>query len=113
MPYCIYTDKDIANEAGNPDHVIPLSLGGANGFRVFSDKHFNSTVGSNVDGAIANDPLVEFARRNADARGHSKRNPPRGGGSHQFRDALYNLRGALTPLRSGTHEKGACLAARS
>jgi hypothetical protein len=75
MPYCIYTDKDIADEEGNPDHVVPLSLGGANGFRVFSDKQFNSTVGSNVDGAIANDPLVEFARRNADARGHSRRNP--------------------------------------
>lgn len=75
MPYCIYTDRNITENDANPDHIIPLSLGGNNGFCIPSDKKFNSTIGTTVDGTIANDPLVMMARRNADARGHSKKPP--------------------------------------
>lgn len=75
MPYCIYTDSDVPVGSGNSDHIIPLSLGGLNGFEIWSDAAFNSYVGSKVDGAIANDFLVMLARRNADARGHSNTPP--------------------------------------
>ena len=73
--YCIYTDLDVKPDNGNYDHVIPLSLGGHNQFCVWSDRDFNSKVGEKVDGAIANDPLIMFARRDAAARGHSGTDP--------------------------------------
>lgn len=73
--YCIYTDKEVPEAEGNLDHVIPLSLGGDNKFTIWADLKFNSTVGSEVDGAIANDPLVMFPRAAADARGHSGTEP--------------------------------------
>lgn len=73
--YCIYTDKDVPETDGNLDHVIPLSLGGDNKFTIWAEKKFNSTLGTEVDGAIANDPLVMFARRDADARGHGGTEP--------------------------------------
>lgn len=73
--YCIYTDSDVSEEAGNYDHIVPLSLGGDDGFTVWSDAQFNSDVGSKIDGALANDPLMMFARRDADARGHSNAEP--------------------------------------
>lgn len=75
MPYCIYTDREVPASHGNSDHIIPLSLGGLNGFETWSDADYNSKIGSKVDGAIANDFLVMLARRNADARGHSDKPP--------------------------------------
>lgn len=75
MPYCIYTDVDVPNEAGNLDHIIPLSLGGSDQFTIWSDSRFNSDMGSQVDGRIANDPFIMLARRNADAKGHAKKSP--------------------------------------
>jgi hypothetical protein len=69
--YCIYTDAEVDNANGNYDHIIPLSLGGNDAFCVWSDKNFNSVVGSKIDGAVANDALIMLARRDADARGHS------------------------------------------
>lgn len=71
--YCIYTDAEV--DDANGDHIIPLSLGGNDAFCVWSDKNFNSAVGSKVDGAIANDALIMLARRDADARGHSRIKP--------------------------------------
>jgi hypothetical protein len=73
--YCIYTDVEVDEANGNYDHVVPLSLGGADGFCVWSDKTFNSVVGSKIDGAVANDALIMLARRNANARGHSRVKP--------------------------------------
>ena len=69
--YCIYTDAEVPDSAGNYDHIIPLSLGGSDSFCVWSDRNFNSKVGSSIDGALANDALIVLARRDADARGHS------------------------------------------
>ena len=73
--YCIYTDAEVDEANGNLDHIIPLSLGGKNGFCVWSDANFNSVIGSKVDGAVANDSLIMLARRDADARGHSGTEP--------------------------------------
>jgi hypothetical protein len=52
---CIYTDMEMAASAGTFDHIIPLSLGGRNQFCVWSDSSFNSRLGDEIDGAIAND----------------------------------------------------------
>lgn len=73
--YCVYTDADVAEADGNQDHIIPLSLGGDDDFCVWSETRFNSEVGSKIDGALANDPLIMLARRDADARGHSRTEP--------------------------------------
>jgi len=73
MTYCIYTDTDAAETT--PDHVFPLSLGGCDAFCVPCETNFNSLMGDTVDGVLANGPFVMFARRNADARGHSKTDP--------------------------------------
>ena len=73
--YCIYTDRGVSKMEGSPDHIFPLSLGGKDEFVVWSDRQANSVIGSEVDGALANDPLVEFARRNSGVRGHSKKPP--------------------------------------
>jgi len=75
MTYCIYTDSEVPEHAGNFDHIIPLALGGSDRFTIWSDKSYNSDMGSQVDGRIANDPLIMLARRNADARGHGDKPP--------------------------------------
>lgn len=73
--YCIYLDKDIDQKDMNREHIIPLSLGGANGFEIHVDSQTNATMGSDVDAAIANDFFMSFPRREYDARGHSNKQP--------------------------------------
>lgn len=75
MPYCIYTNKDVAAENGNFDHIIPLALGGADHFTIWSEKNYNSGMGSRIDGQIANDPFIMLARSHTDARGHNNKPP--------------------------------------
>jgi hypothetical protein len=65
----------ISPEQANREHIVPLSLGGANGFEIFVDRDFNSTVGSKIDGALANDFMVAMKRQEYDAIGHSKKRP--------------------------------------
>lgn len=73
--YCPYTDSDLAMMSCSQEHIIPLSLGGANGFEVPVSKAFNSKVGSEIDGAMANDFLTMMRRNKYDVRGHSGRRP--------------------------------------
>jgi len=73
--YCPYLGQVVPPEKANREHIIPLSLGGANGFEIFVDRDFNSTVGSKIDGALANDFMVAMRRQEYDAIGHSKKRP--------------------------------------
>ena len=73
--YCIYTDRLLTKEETNREHIIPLSLGGSNGFEISVDKEFNSKVGSKIDGAMANDFLTLFSRREFGSKGHSGKEP--------------------------------------
>ena len=73
--YCPYTDRDIPLSESSPEHIIPLSLGGMNGFTIPVSKDFNSRVGSEIDGALANDFLVMSKRDKHGAKGHSKKHP--------------------------------------
>lgn len=59
----------------NREHIIPLSLGGANGFVILVDSTSNAKLGSDVDGVLANDFFMSFARREHDSRGHSNKEP--------------------------------------
>lgn len=73
--YCPYTDTEIDVNSSSAEHIIPLSLGGSNDFTIPVGKEYNSKIGSDIDGDLANDFLVLFRRRNFDARGHSKKKP--------------------------------------
>lgn len=74
--YCIYTDTDVSPDEGNLDHIVPLSLGGRDQFVVWSNQRFNSLMGEAVDGAMANDPLMQIVRSRASVRGHSRNHKP-------------------------------------
>ena len=71
--YCIYTDKEILKENSNTEHIIPLSLGGSNDFTINVDKEFNSKVGSEIDGALSNDFIMNMIRSKRGIYGHSKK----------------------------------------
>lgn len=73
--YCPYTDRDIPLTDSSPEHIIPLALGGMNGFTIPVSKDFNSRVGSEIDGALANDFLVMSKRDKHGVKGHSKKHP--------------------------------------
>lgn len=75
MVYCPYTDSEIEITKTSPEHIIPLSLGGMNGFEIPVCKNFNSSVGSKIDGAVANDFGIKIKRGKVDARGHSNKKP--------------------------------------
>ena len=73
--YCPYTDREIEERETSREHIIPMSLGGVNGFEIAVDSVFNSQVGSSLDGALANEFLVSIRRTRYDARGHSGKEP--------------------------------------
>lgn len=73
MPYCIYTGREVPSDAGNWDHVVPLSLGGHNDFVVWCDQKVNSDLGSRVDGKLRDDPLLIFPLSHAGVTGHRKK----------------------------------------
>ena len=73
--YCPYTDREIFKNKCNSEHIIPLSLGGINGFEIPVDDNFNSKIGSELDGALANNFLIKLRRSEYNARGHSKKKP--------------------------------------
>ncbi|MES2947513.1 MAG: hypothetical protein V4858_03130 [Pseudomonadota bacterium] len=73
MVWCPYTGVETDIAACNKEHIIPLSLGGSNGFTLPVDAAINARLGSEVDAALSDkDLLTMFRRREFDARGHSK-----------------------------------------
>ncbi|MES2822491.1 MAG: hypothetical protein V4732_02740 [Pseudomonadota bacterium] len=75
MIYCPYSDKEIAKEETSSEHILPLSLGGINSFEIPVSKIENSSVGSKLDGLLAEDYLIKRARNRYDIRGHSNKKP--------------------------------------
>lgn len=73
--YCPYTDRDIPVGESNPEHIIPLAVGGLNGFTIPVSKDFNSRIGSEIDGALANDFLVMAKRDKHLVKGHNRTEP--------------------------------------
>ncbi len=73
--YCPYTDRDIPVSESSPEHIIPLALGGLNSFTLPVSAAFNSKIGSEIDGALANDFLVISQRDKHGAKGHSGKHP--------------------------------------
>lgn len=73
--YCPYTDCDIPSDRASREHVIPLSLGGADALTIPVDTSANSALGSELDGKLANEFPIQLRRTRYDARGHSAKQP--------------------------------------
>ena len=71
MIYCLYSNRELPESKTNREHIIPLSLGGVNGFEIAVDATLNSEIGTALDGALANELLFALRRTKYDARGHS------------------------------------------
>ncbi len=69
--YCPYTDEDIPVQESSPEHIIPLSLGGSNQFTLPVASLSNSSIGSEIDGSLANDFFVKLRRDEYSVAGHS------------------------------------------
>lgn len=59
----------------NDEHVIPKSLGGFRSTVIRASIRLNSHFATRIDGPVADDPLIIFGRRDARARGHSRKDP--------------------------------------
>lgn len=75
MFYCPYTDKDLKEHEISREHIIPLSLGGIDGFEIFVSKKFNSANAAKIDATLANDFFILMQRNRLDIRGHSRKKP--------------------------------------
>lgn len=73
--YCVYSGRHLPESAMSTEHVVPRSLGGAGATVIRCSKAVNSRLGHEIDGKVANDPMIIFGRRDADARGNSRRKP--------------------------------------
>lgn len=74
MIWCPYLGVEVHEDNCTPEHIIPMSLGGSNGFTVPVDSYANTQIGSEVDAGLATDDhLIRMRRRNFDARGHSNK----------------------------------------
>lgn len=68
--YCIYSDKYVADEETNSEHIFPLTLGGKNDFTLQVSKEFNSLVNREIDEKLAHCFFLAVDRRKNNARGH-------------------------------------------
>ena len=75
MIWCPYTDQELVLANTSPEHIFPLALGGNDQFVLPVCKTFNSKAGSDIDGVLANDPLLLMLRDRYDVRGHSRKRP--------------------------------------
>lgn len=75
MVYCPYTDSELDPQVCSSEHIVPLALGGTNGFEIAVSAAFNSKVGAEIDGALANDFLTLTKRNRYDIRGHTRKRP--------------------------------------
>lgn len=71
--FCIYECKEIDFAESNPEHIIPLSLGGSNMLTIRVSKDKNSQLGTAVDGELVNDPLISLLRMKMGYTGHSRK----------------------------------------
>lgn len=69
----------------NDEHVIPKSLGGNRATVIRASRALNSRL-SKIDARVGHDGMIQFGRRDADARGHSRKKPiPRVTGARMWK----------------------------
>ncbi|MAO92516.1 MAG: hypothetical protein CMM78_02645 [Rhodospirillaceae bacterium] len=73
LVYCPYLGEKIPKENLSIEHIIPKSLGGHDKFTIHVDRETNSKLGSFIDGAVANDPILGMKRvRSVSFKGSAK-----------------------------------------
>lgn len=100
MIYCPYTDKELPEHDTSMEHILPLALGGTNGFEILVSKELNSKLGSEIDGKLANDFLVMNRRNKLNIKGHSKKRPVFKAKKAQDGDSGYPLQISLDEFDS-------------
>lgn len=73
--YCVYEDRELPATELSEEHIIPLALGGVDALVVRGSTRFNSDVGSELEGALANEFAMSLRRNEFDVRGHSGKRP--------------------------------------
>lgn len=71
MIYCPYTDQELNKFEISSEHIIPLSLGGINGLEIPVCRKKNSQLGSNIDGKIGSELIIQSARTKYETRSQS------------------------------------------
>ncbi|MBU2872005.1 HNH endonuclease [Colwellia sp. E2M01] len=71
MHFCPYLGKEVHEDNCSSEHIIPLSLGGVNGFEIPVDAETNKIIGSQIDGKLSNDFIIQLARGRLKTKGHS------------------------------------------
>jgi len=75
LVYCVYSGVDVDKCFMNPEHIIPLSLGGCNEFIIPVCKIKNGDANRLVDNPMKNDFIMKFQRMLRDYRGHRNDEP--------------------------------------
>lgn len=92
--FCIYTNQEIETADSNPEHIIPLSLGGCNTFVIPVSSAKNAELGTSVDGEMVNDPVMSLYRQALGYKGHSRKKV-----SPVFKKAFIKKSGKPVQLR--------------
>ena len=75
MIYCPYSNTEIPCSQSSLDHIVPLSLGGANEWRIRVSENLNNDLGSKIEGALANEFIFRTLRSEYEVRGQSRKVP--------------------------------------
>lgn len=75
MSYCIYSNQNIEENLMNPEHIIPLSLGGCDDFTIMVSSAKNSEVNQKIDAKMNCDFITAFRNLHHGYKGHSKKEP--------------------------------------
>ena len=71
----MYSGKFLPDAALSKEDVVPKSLGGNRFTVIYVSRTLNSTFGTKIDARVINDPIIQFGRKDVNARGHSKKKP--------------------------------------
>ena len=72
--FCVYSGKTLPDAAMDYEHVFPKSLGGNRTTVIRASRELNSRL-AKIDARVGRDGMIQFGRRDADARGHSRKKP--------------------------------------
>lgn len=95
---CPYTGQVITRLNSEPDHIIPLSLGGSNMFVVRCQKKFNNDFGSRVEQQVLNHPMFQMGLQ-PKVSGHRKPKEVKWLGGNLFEKSAPRFQGRPVQYR--------------
>jgi len=73
--YCIYSGKHCSKDTLSLEHVFPKSLGGRASATIRVCRKLNNQFGTEIDGRLMKDAMIQFARMNSGTTGNSGKKP--------------------------------------